>query len=174
MNTEQLKSSLAEHMKDIDTENARKGKRKAQGKEKRAFDKLPRQSRYEFFCVPCDIDFVAPAYKAWSEIHQVGVWQSFCPRCERMVVRYTTVKKLDPYYAHSHKIKVMRGEAEKDMLRPMDYGFKTMYGDPFEHYYRRFQERQEDIDNRYAALGLTGLTLDQKSEQEEFADAFNG
>lgn len=173
METEQLKKSLESHYQDIDIENERKRKRKAQTKEKRAFDALPTQTKYEFFCINCDIDFVAPAYKNWSEIHQVGIWQSFCPRCERLVVRHTTGKKYDPYYEHSHKVRVMRGEAERDMLRPTDYGFKTLYGDPFEHYYRRFQETQEDIDNRYAALGLTGMTLDQKSEQERLNEIMN-
>lgn len=174
MTNERVKSALADHYQDIESNNAEKKHRRAQSKEQRAFDKLPEQTMHEFWCGECQIDFVAPAYKVWSEIHQCGSWHSFCPVCERVVVRYATSRTLDPYYEQSVKIKVMRSEHETDMLRPGEYGFNMLYGDPFEGYYRRFQQRDEDIHNRYAALGLTGMTLDMKGEQERLQEEMSG
>ena len=152
---------------DLNKENAEKKRIKNSSREKTAFDKLPEYTpRMEFWCDHCLIDFVAPAYKTWSNIHNTGSWQSFCPVCESQVYRYASSKKLDPYYAKSDKIKIMRGEHLVDMLQPGEYGFQTEYGDPFEHYYRRFQQRHEDLHNRYASMGLLGRTLKQKEEEE--------
>lgn len=168
---ERARDAVIERQAELEQDKAVKLRRKAQQKEKKAFDALPEQTKMEFWCEHCQIDFVAPAYKIWSDVHSLGSWQSVCCRCERMVYRHVNQKTDDPYYAMSAKIRVMRGEAANDMLTPHDYGFKTLYGDPFEHYYRRFQEQEESMHNRYAALGLTGLTLSEKSEQEQFMEA---
>lgn len=152
---------------DIDKENTKKQKRKNQERERRAYNKLPTYSqRTAFWCDRCNIDFVAPAYKVWSDAHQHGNWQSFCPVCGDWVFRYITAKKLDPYYLRSEKIQVMRGESAKDLIQPGNYGFRTLYGDPFERYYKRFQEQHEALHNKYASMGLVGKTLKQKSEEE--------
>ena len=167
---QRMKDVVLGHQEELVKDREEKKRRAAREKEKRAFDKLPAQTRMEFWCGACQIDFVAPAYKFWSEVHKLGAWHSVCPSCERMVIRHVNHKDSDPYYEQSAKVRVMRGEAAKDMLQPMDYGFETLYGDPFEHYYRRFQEGEERIHSRYAALGLTGLTTGEKEDMSEFFD----
>lgn len=164
---EDARNVVREVQADLDKERQNKDRRKAQTKEKRVFDSLPEQTKIEFWCRHCQIDFVAPAYRIWSEVHQLGSWQSFCPRCEGLVYRHVNSKTLDPYYEESLKVRVMRSEGEADMLSPHQYGFRTLYGDPFESYYRQFQEQEESLHNRYATMGLTGLTVEEKSEREK-------
>lgn len=168
----QIKESVASHQADLDAERAEREARKKRDKARRGFNALPQNTLTEFWCVSCQMDFVAPSYKFWSEVHQCGSWHSFCPGCERPVCRYIDAKKFDPYYEQSLKVRIMRSEAEKDMLTPFDYGYQTLYGDPFEHYYKRFQQSQDDIHNRYAALGLVGKTMGQKIDEEALFDSF--
>lgn len=165
-----IEKHISDIQHDLDTQREARNKIKREKREWTAFKKLPSQTRMEFWCDRCHVDFVAPAYKIWSYYHEQGSWHSVCPLCELLVYRHITAKTLDPYYEKSTKIRIMRGEGVKDMIQPNQYGFQTLYGDPFEHYYRRFQERDEDIVNRYAAYGLTGLTLGEKTEREQIQD----
>lgn len=163
---DRLKGRVEELQADLDKEATRKKQRHARGKEKRAFDRLPTVTKHEFWCDHCRWDFAAPAYKVWSDVQQVGVWQSVCPRCTSFVYRHATGKTLDPYYEKSNKVRVMRNESAADMLAPGQHGFKTLYGDPFEQYYRRFQESAEQLADTYAAFGLTGHTLERKRAEQ--------
>lgn len=163
---DRLKEHVREVQDDLDRESKIKAQRKARGKEKRAFDRLPAETKHEFWCDHCLVDFAAPAYKVWSDILQEGVWISICPRCTSFVYRHATGKTLDAYYEKSTKVRVMRNEATIDMLRPSDYGFRSLYGDPFEEYYRRFQESEEQLADTYAAYGITGTTLERKREEQ--------
>lgn len=162
-----LKKSLEGIQGDLDKDNKAKKADKEQSREKRAFEKLPEYTKIEFWCENCNADFVAPAYKMWSKEYEVGSWHSFCPVCEKLVYRHITSKTLDPYYNQSQKIKEIRGKSSVDMLQPEQYGFTSQYGDPFEHYYKKHQEKHEQLYNKYAEMGLLGKTLAQKDEEND-------
>lgn len=160
-----LKSRLTDIQADLDMDRQDRNREKQKNKEKIVFQKLPEYTKIEFWCGKCSADFVAPAYKVWIEIYGVGSWHSFCPLCGELVYRHITSKVADPYYNQSDKIKIMRGEAVKETLQPGQYGFQSQYGDPFEHYYKRFQEKHEQLTNKYAEMGLLGKTLAHKEEE---------
>lgn len=162
-----LKRSLDNVHADLDVDAENRNKIKENNKEKMAFRKLPEYTKTEFWCENCEADFVAPAYKIWIEIYEVGSWHSFCPVCGKLVYRHITGKVLDPYYSQSQKVKEMRGKGSVDMLQPGQYGFQSQYGDPFEHYYKRHQEKHEQLCNKYAEMGLLGKTLAQKDEEND-------
>ena len=164
---ENLKKSLENIQADLDKDTQRRKRVKEMSRERRAFDKLPEFAKTEFWCESCDADFVAPAYKIWIEAYEVGSWHSFCPVCGKLVYRHITSKILDPYYNQSNKIKEMRGKGAVDMLQPGQYGFQSQYGDPFEHYYKKYQEKHEQLHNKYAEMGLLGKTLAQKDEEDD-------
>ena len=171
----QLEKSVEDIQRDLAIDKQVKQKDKNRGKERRAFLSLPTYNkRMEFWCDHCSIDFVAPAYKVWSDIHNIGSWHSFCPYCEIIVYRHITMKNMYPYYNKSEKVKHMRSKSFKDMLQPGDYGFKTMYGDAFAQSYNRFQMQHENIFNKYASMGLTGKSLKQKSEEEVMQEKLMG
>jgi hypothetical protein len=154
---------------DLDLDKKKKLKDKNSQREKRAFMKLPEFTpRMGFWCDHCQLDFTGPAFKFWSEVHQIGTWQSFCPNCESWVYRHITSKVIDPDYFKSECMSAMRGIHEKDLLQPGDYGFNTIYNDPFESYYYQFQHRQEELHNKYAAMGLVGKTLAEQEDEEDF------
>jgi hypothetical protein len=151
---------------ELDKEKDNKRRQRNKTKEYRAYVKLPRVALSEFWCENCQIDFAVPSYKVWSFYHNLGSWHSVCPQCEVLVVRHINNKGADTYYEKSIKMRVMRNQFSEDMLRPTDHGFRTLYGDAFEGYYRRFQERAEDIHNKYAGLGIRGTTLDEMDEKD--------
>lgn len=160
--------TIQEIQRDLEKDRKGREKEKAKYKEKRAFDKLPRYTlKMGFWCDHCQLDFIAPAHKFWSSRHNIGTWQTFCPNCHAWVYRYITSKVLDPYYFKSQYMMSMRGVNAKDLIQPGEFGFKTLYDDPFENYYMQFQKRQEELFNKYAAMGLVGKTLSQKSDEEE-------
>ncbi len=142
-------------------------------KEKRAFDRLPDQTTFEFWCPRCLVDFPAPAYKSWNDRYEVGSWMSQCPLCEDIVVRYINDKLSDPYYDQSEKIAIMRNTGAADMLRPDQYGFRTLYGNPYAEYHHSRVALAEHIRERYATTGLHGLTLKEKSETEKAKEFFD-
>lgn len=164
---QQLENKVKDLQGELDRDKNERIRRKRRDRERVAFSKLPDVTpKMEFWCDRCRFDFVAPAYKVYSYIHDVGSWHSMCPSCESIVYRHITAKKFDPYYAKSEKVRIMQGESIREILQPGQYGFRTMYGDPFEHYYMRFQKRQEEIFNKYASIGLVGKSIAQKTEEE--------
>ncbi|KKN24239.1 hypothetical protein LCGC14_0896840 [marine sediment metagenome] len=166
-----LKDSVTAIQGDLEKDRNKRKSEKNRNKEKIAYNKLPGAvPKKEFWCDHCSIDFVAPSYKTWSIIHEVGAWHSFCPLCEGIVYRHITDKIIDPYYNKSEKLRVMRGEAYKDLMQPGEYGYQTMYGEPFEHYYKRFQESHELLHDKYASMGLIGKTMAQKNEEDDIKE----
>ena len=170
---ETLRQHVRDVQADLDKDKKIARSRKHANKEHTAFLKLPINSKVEFWCDACQIDIVAPAYKVWIRRHWVGAWHSVCPDCGRMVYRHISSKKFDPYFNKSQKVRMMRSKGAKDMLRPGQYGFRTLYGDPFEEYYMKFQKREEDLTNKYAAIGIKGYTADRKNEQQRIRDTIN-
>ena len=169
-----LKKLVDDIHTDIDKDKVIKETLRLRDRERTAFMKLPTyDAKMGFFCDHCVVDFVVPAYKVWSEIHQIGTWRSFCPICEGLVYRHITQKKADPYYFRSEKMLEMRSAGAKDMLQPGQYGFKTNYGDAFEHYYKKYEEQQEVLFGKYASMGLVGKSLSQKNEEEDLKAQFN-
>ncbi len=172
---DQLRGRVKDIQTDLGIDRDKRKKLRNRRRETVAFEKLPSTTdRMEFWCDRCLIDFVAPAYKTWSYIHETGAWHSYCPICEAMVYRHITSKVLDPYYLKSDKIKDLRGANLQDMLQPGNYGFNTLYQDPYVNAYMKYQRSHEHLYNKYSAMGLIGKTIDQKSEEdvlkEEFAD----
>lgn len=160
------------HISDeLDIDNEKRRGRTLSEREKRAFDKLPDHTIIEFWSQEAG-DFVAPAYKVWIEYFDIGYWQSFCPVTGNLVYRHITEKGDDPYYEYSDKIRFQRSTFHDDLLQPDDYGFGSLYGDPFERNYRLFQQKQEDIHNKYASLGLRGL-LDETNELQDIERGFS-
>lgn len=163
-------SRLKEYVKDVQIElDTSREERKKLHKQKRAWEaykKLPYEVKMAFFCTGCQEDFVAPAYKTWNPIHGIGTWNSFCYNCESIVYRHVTDTKDDPYYEYSAKIRHMRSSYERDIIQPGQYGFGTLYGDPYERLYNQYQNKQEDIEQRYASMGLGGVDSDFEGEEE--------
>ena len=171
--TKKLKTHLAEHQAELDKDVAIKKTNKVLVKERTAFEKLETfTERMEFFCDRCLIEMVAPAYKIWNDLWQIGTWRSACPECSLPVYRHITSKVIDPYYEKSQKIKEMRLLATNDMLAPGQYGFKTLYGDPYEHFYDKYQKKDEAIKHKYLAMGLKGETIGERTERDKMKDAF--
>jgi len=169
---DQLKERVAEIQRALDEDKEIKKARKALTKEERAFRKLPDQADNDFFCDRCQLDFKAPSYKHWVSLYGIGAWISFCPICGVMTCRWITNKANDPYYEKSSKIRGMRSMFEADMLQPDQYGFQTLYGDPFEKYHKILEHQEEEIRTRYLSLGLTGETLQEQSEREKMKEYF--
>lgn len=165
---------VKEQQGQLDDERATKSRWRDAGKERRAFDKLPRQTDMDFWCAECEEDFKVPAWRDWIDFFGIGMWRSFCPYCEGVVYRQITDKADDPYYDKSRKIAVMRAEFEKDTLQPGQYGFETMYGRAFEDWESGREERERRIRARYAAVGLTGVSLAERDEVERLREEFEG
>ncbi len=164
--TDRLRAVVDGVQADLAQEKDTKRLRRHKTKEYRAYVKLARIATNEFWCDNCQIDFAVPSYKVWNNYHNIGSWHSVCPICEILVIRHISNKATDTYYEKSTKIRVMRHEFSEDMLRPTDHGFRTLYGDPYEAWYRKFQERDEDIHNKYAGLGIRGTTIDERNQKE--------
>jgi len=164
---QRLESTVKSIQSDLDKDRLLKKKHKGENRERHAYDSLPDYlPRMDYWCDHCQIDFVSPSYKVWSTLHEQGTWHSFCPICESMVYRYITAKTLDPYYMKSDKLRMMRSENLKDTLQPSEYGFKTMYGDAFEHYYKKHQVKHEELFNKYASMGISGKSVKQMAEED--------
>lgn len=170
--TDRLMQRFNEKQVELDQDRADKERRKKNRREYTAFLKLPEHTETEFFCDWCVQDFTAPAYKTWSEHYGVGAWISFCPICGRPMCRWITDKKNDPYYAKSARVRSMRSEFMADTLQPQQYGFRTLYGDPFEKYQKLFQQQDIEIRSRYLSMGLSGETLKEKTEREKIKQYF--
>lgn len=168
-----VKKYVHDHQAELDKDQRFKDKKKKDNKYKTAFMKLTDVTKMEFFCTRCFNDTVAPAYKVWVSFYEIGLWKSICPECTLPVYRHITEKNSDPYYDNSLKIKEMRAEGEKDMLTPGMYGFKTLYGDPFAHYYAKYQKKDEAIKHKYLSMGLTGETIKERTERDKLKEAFN-
>lgn len=168
------KDELIQRVKKIQADIAigKEEKKLQKNKEFEAFKKLPGATISEFWCDVCQMDFSSPAYKIWNDFFSIGTWQSICPFCDRPVYRHITDKKNDPYYEKSIKIMVMRSLYEKDLLRPEDYGFKSLYGEAYKSYFSTLQKMDEEIFNRQASLGLKGISLKQKSDLEKLKEEF--
>lgn len=170
---ERIRQRVKDQQEILQQDQDIKKARRIESKEKRTFDRLPEQTTFEFWCGRCQVDFPAPAYKSWNDRYEAGSWISQCPLCEDIVVRYINDKLSDPFYDLSEKIAVMRGSAAGDMLRPEQYGFRTLYGDPYHQMHSTRASLMEHIRERYASTGLHGLTLKEKSESEKAREFFD-
>ena len=161
-----LQNRVREVQQDLQIEKEAKAERKKQSKERVAFEKLPQYTKHEFWCTRCAIDFVAPAYKVWSEEHETASWCAFCPKCGSHVHRYITHKTIDPYYLQSVKMAAMRSVHEEDMLQPDQFGFKVLYGDVYESMYQHHQQNYSQK-HQYAMTGLEGKIEEQEDTETE-------
>ena len=157
----------------VQVERARKEEIRKSGKDFRSFNKLPAQTEMDFWCDKCQEDIKAPAHKSWSHFYCTGSWLSFCATCGSVLVRYINDKAHDPYYERSRKIAIMRAEGEADMLRPDQYGFRTLYGDPHQEWMKQRQIREESVRAKYAAYGLRGASIEQETEEERIKETFD-
>lgn len=170
---DRLKNRVLDIQDELDIERDRKQAKKRNDRELRAFKKLPPQAENDFWCQDCMVDFKVPSYKVWSDTYQIGSWISFCPWCSRHVFRHITDKTTDPYYEMSDRIRTMRSEGEADMLRPDQYGFKTLYGDPYEKYWQNAEAmRRQMLNEKYMTAGLHG-EIAQPSERETLQELFD-
>lgn len=167
-----LKQRVRDIQSDLEVDKNKKKARAKDSREYRAFVKLPYQQNVDFFCRFCAIDFTVPAHRMWSFFYNCGAWHSYCPECGVEVVRNISDKTSDPYYEESVKIRDMRGRFSKDMLRPDQYGFKTLYGNAYDEYERRYEERREEIRSKYASMNLKGTILREKTEIEKVKEEF--
>ncbi len=169
---ERLRQRVRDRQAEIDEETAIKEKRKKQAREYTAYLKLPEESEQDMFCEHCLLDFRGPAYKEWSWLFGVGAWVSFCPLCGLPKCRWITGKTNDPYYEQAQKIRSMRSEYEADILRPDQWGFQTLYGDPFEKYAQQSANQEQEVRSRFLEMGLGGITIQEKSEREKIKEYF--
>lgn len=165
---EKLKVYLGDFQQGLDQEKTAREIKKRMQKAYRAFDRLPERTNYDFYCMACAIEFDAPAYKSWNEATATGSWISFCPICGNHVARHITDRTTDPYYEMSAKIRQDRSQFEADMLRPEQYGFKTLYPDAYDRYFDSVAERQDANRELYASVGLAD-TPDELTKDEDVA-----
>lgn len=168
------KDRLSNMVDDIHVDQDQERSIRAIKREKRkayeAYKKLPYDTKMAFFCQACQEDFVIPAYRRWSTLHEIGTWQSFCPYCDSEVYRHITSRTEDPYNHLSNKTVHLRSSAARDILQPDEYGFNTLYGDPYEDLYNRYQNKEEELDYQTARHGLvdrSNIEADQERQIEE-------
>lgn len=164
---ERLSEALDDKHADLAVDRNHRIKLRKKRKALEAYKKLPFLSKVAFFCQACQEDFVAPAYKKWSTLHELGTWFSMCPYCESEVYRHITEKIADPYHHLSNKSRHMKSINARDILQPNQYGFNTLYDNPYEDLFNRYQKKEEDIYNKYARFGLTGKDSEQLDEERE-------
>lgn len=99
---------------------------------------------YDFWCDVCEEDFTASASRHVHRLYgEPMVTYRAHHECGEECVRLITHRDADPYYDLSEKIHEQRNEYTADLLRHEDYGFKTLYGEPFEDYNKRLKKREE-------------------------------
>lgn len=131
LHTKQLEKRYKDKKETLDQEKQRKELRKQRNKGYRKFKEAKDEVRIEFFCISCQLEFKARAKKYWNDTYGLGSRHARCPKCDRTCVRYINDSPFDPYYSHSPRVRAMRAENYKDTLQPDDFGFKMLYGDPF-------------------------------------------
>lgn len=166
-----LRGRVKEVQGTLDEDREGRNERKKRSKEYRAFLKLPGTSRQQIWCRPCRKDFVTLAWKEWSPTYGSGSWFTRCPDCGGECARYISNKLRDPYYEESDALREMRGLFAKDTLQPHEYGFRTLYGEPFKAWEEEMARRDEEIRAKYAALGIKGETFRERTEREEAREA---
>lgn len=96
---------------------------------------VPDEQLTAFWCNKCKKDFECMGNKTiqtdWSNGDVIGFFVGYCPKGHRAIKRITD-KTNDPYYNQSLKVRIDRIEQKDDMLTPDDFGFRTLYGNPFD------------------------------------------
>ena len=128
-------------------------------------DDIPeRMASYDFWCDPCREDFKSPAIKTTYKLdgNKISTIRGECPECETIAIRYATHRDQDPYYNKSKSIRRSRNQFATELLSAEDYGFKTLYGLPYEQFMQRQMEREEEILAEERTIGLKGQSLEMK------------
>lgn len=110
---------------------------------------------YPFWCENCG-DVELGGHKVWHRLYGdwIATYRAYCD-CGEELIRYITHRDSDPYYYLSDKINSDRNEFAAEMLQADDYGFKTLYGEPYAEYVARQQKHEERIFNKRRELGFT-------------------
>ena len=152
---------LREHQKAMDQEKERGKPNVMERMDKDAADTL---DHYDFWCESCQEDFEAPCYKTRHRIYgnTIAVYRAKCPECEGDALRHVTHKDEDRYYQKSTKIHRARKQYEWEYIQPGQYGFKSLYGEPYKEFQERLQLRERRIVEGEREKGLKGLSLHAK------------
>lgn len=127
---------------------------------------------YNFWCDECQIDFESPAFKTIHRLHGDAVvnFRAYCPDCEEECVRHLTHRDHDPYYYLSDRMHEQRGLYTKDTLHHDQYGFRSMYGEPFPDHIKRIQRMEEQVIEKEREAGHKGLSLKAKERLVRIRD----
>jgi len=116
---------------------------------------------FDFYCDTCQEDFKSSAVKTKKRLDGdvIATMRGKCPNCGNEAIRYATHRDQDSYYQKSPKIRRQRNYFKQEMLQKDEYGFKTLYGDKDEEFYKRMKEKEEEIFNEELSIGLKGNSL---------------
>lgn len=131
---------------------------------------------YNFFCEECLEDFTSPAYK---EVHRfygdyIVTYRAIHEEnedgedCGEECIRLVTHRDHDPYYYLSETVNQQRNQYYTELLQHEQYGFETMYGNPFREHDDKLKEKEERIFMRRRKTGLHGESLRSKEELRQF------
>lgn len=89
-----------------------------------------------FYCTDCELDSEGVGHKVietdWTNKDNIAFYVGHCEKGHRCIKRITD-KVTDPYYNLSEIVHNQRIDAKDDMLTPNDYGFRALYGNPFDN-----------------------------------------
>ena len=129
-------------------------------------DTAPYMKEYDFWCKNCQIDFRAPCYRYIVHLSNdvYASWRAICPECDTQCVRHITDRLHDPYYDHSRYILRQRNIYMKDVLKDGQYGFRTLYGDPYEAFTKRKMEDELRLFEDVSGMGYKHLGRKEREE----------
>lgn len=117
----------------------------------------------DFWCDQCEEDWTIPGFRADATMGDTlyVTIRAYCPTCDAELIRYVTQKREDPYYQRSKKILRQRNQYIRDVLQGGDYGFRTLYGDPFDAFHKRIIEDEEHAMENFRRSGLRSASREE-------------
>lgn len=131
--------------------------------ERMAADTPDTISSYDFWCDECEEDFSAPA---WKTVHRLYgdpvVAYRTRHECGNECIRLLSHRDQDPYYQQSEKVRRQRNIYTADMLRPDQYGYRSLYGRP--DFDKTLREMEENAIKEERERGFNGLSLETQEK----------
>ncbi len=120
-------------------------------------------STYDFWCDACEEDFSSAA---WKEVHRIYgdpvVTYRTRHECGTLCTRLVSHRDHDQYYHQSVKVRLQRNQYVAEMLRPDDFGFRSLYGDPeFDKTLREAEEKAIEEERERGFRGLSHETQEK-------------
>lgn len=158
--TQRLKNWVKDHQESLAKDRERKKKKPNEWMAEEAGAEV---KAYDFWCDECEVDFTQEGYKT---VHRLFGDPIVAYRteheCGNECIRLMTHRDHDDYYIRSDKIQEQRNQYETEFLMHEQYGFNTLYGNPF---HKTEKEKEEYVEKVMSSeVGLKGRSLKQKEK----------